>query len=359
MSINPFVQLVTDPTQYADDLAKNREKKDLALRVGIWILAIFTIVALTVIIPLVTCWSIKLTHEAKKKAKAKAQAEAAAEAEAQAAAEAQAEAEARFKETTKTIIEQSEIEPIGDYAMIVKKADSKIQELFDFLIQDRNTMSQTVIVNIETGVVEKIKCVDPKSPSALNYRNIMNELAPTLLAYFNEVITKHPHHNKMAIDCDWILQETIYENKVFIFHQLEGDDNVYLDPCSFKKFINTRHTHNWAQWELGIGHKCDGLLLAYKKPKNSPILPAAITDYNNPIWCSPIKEGDILVLNNQTAYNALPRYDIVEVAYGKGFGNIFFDSNDHSKLNKETQGSLVLRIACSTFFKEEEDDSSS
>jgi hypothetical protein len=163
----------------------------------------------------------------------------------------------------------------------------------------------------------------------------------------------------MAIYCDRIVQQTTYEKRGFKPVQLEGEDNVYLDYCSSKKFIDTTDPANSLHWKEGIAHKYEGLLLAYTKPENKPILPPAISGVSeNSIWCSPIGEGNIVVLNNQTAYHALPSYNVVEVAYGKGSGDIFFDPTDTSKLNTATKASPLFRIACVTFFKKEEDTSS-
>jgi len=294
-------------------------------------------------------------------------AQAAAE-KAEAKAQAEKEAKAAFETFSKEKLKKSNVEKIGDYAMIVRNADSKIQELFDWLIETSyHGRHLNVIVNIETGVIEQISSYSLTDKNAPEQLKKMEELAPTLLAYFNQVITKHPGHNKLAISFDW-RGKRVTE---FAFHQDGEPSNIRLDALSSKELVDINDAANILQWTGSRFHQIEALLFAYKKPKDSLILPTAIGDLKGikiplmndyspskdelssmykegRLWCSPIEEKDIVVLNNRTAYHATPSYDVAEMAYGKGFEH-FFDGADHSKLTEATIGCSLLRIGGSTF----------
>jgi hypothetical protein len=277
------------------------------------------------------------------------------------------EAKIKFEAFTNQKLKEAAIEKIGDHAMIVRKADSKIQELFDWLIKEGvHEPSLTVILNIETGIIDQVSKTSDKNDSEQLKK--MQELAPTLLAYFNQVITKHPGHNKMAISFDWKEKR----GTTFGFHQDGGASNIRLNPLDHKGVVDTTDAANSPQWKIGTYHQEEGLLFAYKKPENGPILPTTVANLmekttelmsdivftqeelttmyqEGRLWCSPIEEENIVVLNNRTAYHATTSYDVAEIAYGKGSGDNFFDPQDHSNLNDKTKHSLLLRIGCSTF----------
>ena len=280
------------------------------------------------------------------------------------AGKAAAKAEAFFNQ-----LKVDSYQKIGDYGLVVKGADPKIQELFDWMIGLKGEGRCYVlkfIINSKTGELERSIPRKIGDPQKQVYLERMQELLPTLLGYFRQVITKHPRHNKMVISCDYRLERSGQYN----FHQDVNDmPGFYGEDPPFDR----KHPANINQWlERGMRFS-EGLMFAYKKPKDGPILPTTIAQMTNPpplinntttlskeelvkmlekgtVSCPAVDEGDVIIVNNQTALHATTSPDMAEALLGEGREKDYFESSTPPVMNKRTLNAPFLRIGVDTFY---------
>ncbi len=320
------------------ELSNSSSRSPLSEKVGLTILSILSILVLGIIVPLITCWIIKLQMVRNNAQKIEVQ-------------------HTDLKHDTT-------IEKIGNYAAVVNHANPKIQELFDWFLESSDCPGGLIILDLESrSFSQHISSSTDSDPITEAYIEKMKELAPSLIEYFGEVITQHAGHNKMVISAGHFSTR----HPQYMFHQDRLGTTFFLNKA---KLFNVLSKNNVTQWSNGH-HKQEGLMLVYKKSSAGHILPTTVAKTpenfkehelrsipkdqlesmkdNGDMACIPMEEHQVLVINNSAGIHATTNYDGAEVFLGEGEGLKYFDKEDHSAFTEDIKKTPLFRITASTF----------